>query len=114
MTENDELMTEPVAPPLTDTSEPETGASLLPTPQPVAPLRPRTRWAAIVWGLVMAAIAATALWIVASTERRNGFADWILTLSPPSIAAYAVLLVGGLALVAGLVGLARRLQRGRT
>lgn len=36
---------------------------------------PRTRWAAIVWGLLFAAIAATALWMIADDARRDAIAD---------------------------------------
>lgn len=77
-----------------------------------ADLTPRVRWAAIIWGLAMASIAGLALWVTASAERRLAVADWTLNLSPAAAAAYLVLAVGAVALVGGLVGLARRAQRG--
>lgn len=77
-----------------------------------SPLSPRTRWAAIVWGSVLAAIAGVALWITVSSDRREALADWIVELSPAAAGAYIVLVIGALALVAGVVGIARRAQRG--
>ncbi|MEZ3161720.1 hypothetical protein AB1K54_14430 [Microbacterium sp. BWT-B31] len=83
------------------------------TPQAGRPLpRPRTRWAAIVWGLVLAGAAASVLFVASSPARRDGFANWMLTLSPAAIVAYVLLAIGGLVLVAGVVGLIRRVQRG--
>lgn len=76
-----------------------------------APSGPRTRWAAIVWGLVLAAIASLALWLLTATERQAAATDWILNLTPAAVIAYSVLVIGAFALVAGLVGLVRRAQR---
>jgi apolipoprotein N-acyltransferase len=76
-----------------------------------ATLRPRTRWAAIIWGAVFAVAAALALWIAVSPDRRTALADWSLSLSPAAIGAYILLAIGAIALVAGLVGIVRRLQR---
>jgi apolipoprotein N-acyltransferase len=75
------------------------------------PEAPRARWAAIIWGAVFAITAAIALWVTVSPGRREAVADWIVTLSPMAAAAYMVLVVGAVALVAGVVGLARRAQR---
>lgn len=77
-----------------------------------ATLRPRTRWAAIIWGAVLAAVAALALWITVSPDRRTALADWSLSLSPAAIGAYIALAIGAIALVAGLAGILRRAQRG--
>ncbi len=94
--------------------EPPTDANV---PEPVMldgapPLpRPRIRWAAIVWGLVLASVAASVLWIVLSPARRDGIVDWFAGLSPAAIAAYVLLVIGGFALIAGVVGLIRRFQR---
>ena len=73
--------------------------------------RPRTRWAAIIWGLVLAAIAGFGVWTLLESERREGLVDWLSTLTAPAAIAYAVLAVGVLALVIGMVGVARRIQR---
>lgn len=75
-------------------------------------LRPRTRWAAIIWGVALAAVAALALWITVSPDRRTALADWSLSLSPAAIGAYVALAIGAIALIAGLVGIVRRVQRG--
>ncbi|WP_198425906.1 MULTISPECIES: hypothetical protein [Microbacterium] len=75
------------------------------------PSGPRVRWAGIVWGLVLAAIAALALWVLTDPARHATVTAWMLHLTPAAVTAYAVLLVGGFALVAGVVGLARRAQR---
>jgi len=76
-----------------------------------APAAPRTRWAGIVWGLALAGIAAFALWLLTDADRQAAATDWILNLSPAAAVAYAVLVLGGFALVAGVVGLVRRAQR---
>jgi hypothetical protein len=73
---------------------------------------PRTRWAAIIWGLLLAAISATALWVTVDAGRRDAVAEWIVALSPAAIAAYLLLAAAAIALVSGLVGIARRVQRG--
>jgi len=72
---------------------------------------PRVRWAAIVWGLVLAGIAALALWLLTDASRQVAVTDWMLNLTPAAAIAYAVLILGGFALIAGLVGLVRRAQR---
>lgn len=74
---------------------------------------PRTRWAAVIWGLLFAAISATVLWVTLDAGRRDAVADWVVSLSPPAIVAYLLLAAGAVALVGGLVGIARRIQRGR-
>lgn len=73
---------------------------------------PRTRWAAIIWGLLFAAVSATALWITIDSDRRDAVSAWVLELSPPAAVAYLLLVAGSIALIGGLVGIARRLQRG--
>ena len=88
----------------TPDQQPVTGAA--------ADAAPRTRWAAIIWGLVFAVISATALWVTVDAGRRDAVADWVVSLSPPAIVAYLLLAAGAIALVGGLVGIARRLQRG--
>jgi len=75
------------------------------------PAGPRVRWAGIVWGLVLAGIAALALWLLTDASRQVAVTDWMLNLTPAAAIAYAVLVLGGFALIAGLVGLVRRAQR---
>ncbi|WP_347978239.1 hypothetical protein [Microbacterium sp. ProA8] len=73
---------------------------------------PRIRWAGIVWGLVLAAIAATALWILLDPARQAVLTSWLVGLNPATAIAIAVLLLGMFALITGVVGIARRAQRG--
>ncbi len=97
MSETTELETLPIA-----DDAPDAAASDLP--------RPRTRWAAIIWGLVLAGVAAAALWVVLDPPRRAGITEWLLQLSPLAVVAYAILTGGALLLVVGIAGLARRMQ----
>lgn len=75
---------------------------------------PRVRWAGIVWGVVLAAVAASALWIFAVPSRYAPMREWMLTLAPESIdpgvvAAVALLVVGLLLVITGGIALLRRL-----
>ena len=75
--------------------------------------RPRTRWAAIVWGLIIAAIAATTLAIVGSPARRLALSDWASTLTPGAFWILSVLVVGVFILLLAVLALIRRAQRRR-
>ena len=104
----------PDAAPAPSSLPPAFEGTAVPTPTPAlaaAETGPRVRWAGIVWGIVLAAIAAVALWILTDAARRVALTEWMLEVTPAAAAAYAVLVVGGFALVAGVVGLARRAQR---
>jgi len=59
---------------------------------------------------VFAAAAALGLWVVVSAERRTGAADWLGALSVPAIIAYALLSVGAVVLLTGLIAALRRAQ----
>jgi hypothetical protein len=72
---------------------------------------PRTRWAAIIWGLLFAAVAGTALWVLSDTERREAVANGLLGLTPATVVTIVLLSVGVLLLVSGAAGLLRREQR---
>lgn len=104
-------------PPYVDTRPPASEAPATeperPAPAASAALTgPRIRWAGIVWGLVLAAIAATALWILLDPTRQAALTAWLVSLNPATAVALAVLLLGVFALVTGIVGIARRAQRG--
>jgi apolipoprotein N-acyltransferase len=75
---------------------------------------PRTRWAAIVWGLLFATVAAVSLWLIADADRRAGVSDWALSLTPVTISTLLILTIGVLLLVAGASALLRRVQRRMT
>ncbi|MRG59533.1 hypothetical protein GE115_06555 [Agromyces sp. CFH 90414] len=107
------------APTWTFEREPEASVAGAPVPPPAPepeasvapPLRPRVRWAGIIWGLVFAAIAATLLAVLTDPARRDAATDWWTGLSPAGFALTAVIVVGALLLVAGVAGLARRASR---
>jgi hypothetical protein len=52
------------------------------------------------------------VWILTDAQRQTAITTFMLDLTPAAAIAYVVLVVGGFALVAGIVGLARRAQRG--
>ena len=87
-----------------------------PTPAPAAtPTGPRVRWAGIIWGAVLAGIAASALWLLADPARSAPIREWLLTLSPESfnpgiIVGVVILVVGVLLLIGGAVALLHRAQ----
>lgn len=91
-----------------------------PAPAPAQPVaaasvpltRPRVRWAGIVWGLVLATIAAAALWLLLDPARQAALTSWVVGLSPATAIAIGVLIIGLFALITGVVGIARRAQRG--
>ncbi|WP_334150685.1 hypothetical protein [Microbacterium sp.] len=126
-------MTPPAAPadettPITETSSsddsaPSDAAESLPAPPaPLAapaastsvaaePAAPRVRGAAIIWGLLFAAIAFAGIWTLTGDDRRSAAADAITTLTPGTAVALGLLALGVLVLVTGAVGLIRHAQR---
>ncbi len=76
---------------------------------------PRVRWAGIVWGAVLAGVAASALWLLADPSHYAPIRAWLITLSPESfnpgvIVGVVILVVGVLLLIGGGVALLRRAQ----
>lgn len=97
------------------------------TQEPPAPVRvaeltpaetgveaPRTRWAAVVWGLFFAAVAIGGLWLLSEPSRPNTAVEWAATLDAATGVALLILGLGVILLVAGAAGLLRRTQRRRT
>lgn len=80
------------------------------TDSPAVVPGPRVRWAGIVWGTFFSALAFAALWILGSPERREAAGAWLEQLTAPTIVGTAILALGIVLLVAGLVGLLRRAQ----
>ncbi|MGB4777133.1 hypothetical protein [Microbacterium sp.] len=72
---------------------------------------PRVRWAGMVWGLVLAALAGAGIWLAADEQRIDDLSAWAQNLQPATAVAYALIAVGVIALVTGLVGLLHRAQR---
>jgi len=73
--------------------------------------RPRVRWAGIVWGVAFAAAAAGGVVLTRSPEAYGTLVGWVAAPSIPALVAAALLTVGALILIAGVVGLLRRGQR---
>ncbi|WP_431802011.1 hypothetical protein [Microbacterium sp. bgisy203] len=95
-----------------DAEASDTAASGATTPSDGRPaLRARTRWAGIVWGLVLAAMAIGGVWLASGEARIDDLVAWIAALSPATAIGLGVLTLGALILVTGLVGLLRRAQR---
>lgn len=72
---------------------------------------PRTRWAAIIWGLMFAAIATGTLWMLADADRRATVAEGLVASTPTTFVTVLLLSIGVLLLVGGAAGLIRRAQR---
>ncbi len=79
----------------------------------VATTGPRTRWAGIIWGLVLATIAALCLWVALVPATRTAVADWWLAQTPMTGLAYGALALGAIAVLCAAVGLVGRAQRRR-
>ena len=75
--------------------------------------RPRIRFGAIVWGLIVCTIAATVFWIASDDRRRDEFGGWITGLTPGTMTLLAMLILGGLLLLwGGLAAIRRSQERG--
>lgn len=75
---------------------------------------PRTRWAAVVWGLFFAAVAIAGLWLLSEPSRPGAAVEWAVTLDAATGVALLILGLGVILLVAGAAGLLRRTQRRRS
>lgn len=91
----------------------EEGPASAPAPADgaVPPAGPRVRWAGIVWGLALAALAAYGVWLAGTPGRLDELAALAPQISPTGLVAAVALTLGALVLVTGLVGLLRRAQR---
>lgn len=73
--------------------------------------RPPIRWAAIVWGTIVAAIAVAVLTVLGSNVRRQAFADWLGGLGVGGFVMLGILAVGIFILILAALALIRRAQR---
>ncbi|GAA4780122.1 hypothetical protein [Microbacterium gilvum] len=95
----------------------ETAVAAAPEPgaAPTVAEQPRTRWAAIVWGVALAIAAALGLGQTVDPSRfttlQDGVVEWTLAADPLSVSLAVVLALGAAVLVAGLAGIARGVQR---
>lgn len=74
------------------------------------PAEPRLRVGAMVWGVIVCIASATTLAIVAAPQRREAVLDWLLDLTPSSVGVLAIVAVGGVMLLLGLVSVLRHRQ----
>ena len=72
---------------------------------------PRVRWAGIVWGTAFAALAGTGFWLASTTDRTEDLGVWAVELPPATAITGAVIVIGAVVLLIGLVGVLRRAQR---
>jgi uncharacterized integral membrane protein len=75
---------------------------------------PRIRWAAIVWGLILAVIAVTVLAFIAEPDRRAAVTDFLWSLDGPTLLLLGLVALGFLMLVSGALTAIHRAQNRRT
>jgi hypothetical protein len=73
--------------------------------------RPTIRWGALVWSLLFGAAAGFILWVLVDPARRLAVGDWLATLNPLAAGLYALVAVGVILALFGIVGLIRRGER---
>ena len=73
--------------------------------------RPRIRVGAVVWGLIVTAVGAGALYLYSTPERRQAALDWVLSLTPFGFLIVGLAALGALIFVIGIVVLIRDAQR---
>ena len=81
-----------------------------PDPTPDA-ARPRVRIGAVVWGLVVSVFAALMISVVLDPVRSAEIATWLGQVSGATIGLIALISLGALLLLLGLVSLLRHAQR---
>jgi hypothetical protein len=80
-----------------------------------APLpRPRIRAGAIVWGVLLAAIAGLTIWILTDPVREEAFTGWFANLPEGAAGLLLLLVVGALLLLWGALAAVRRAQERET
>ena len=80
--------------------------------QPAVP-RPRIRSGAIVWGVIVSAVAVFMLGIVTSPANSAAFAEWTGALGWGGVTLAAVIAVGAFILIMALLSVIRAAQRRR-
>ena len=85
----------------------ETADATASTPIP----RPRIRWGAITWGLIVTGIAIVVPSVAGSAQGRGSMADFLGDLTFGSASLILVLALGVTVLLLGLLAVIRRAQR---
>lgn len=78
---------------------------------PIGTVEPRTRWAGIIWGIVLAAIAIGGAIYTLSNNVDFGFTSWVMTLTPFTLAIYFILGIAAIAVIGVVVALLRHAQK---
>jgi hypothetical protein len=90
----------------------ETGMSGADNETPIgAIVRPRIRWAGVVWGLVLMVLGTGVLYIASAAERASAVHDWLRALNGGTAWALAIAVVGGIIVILALLGAIRSAQR---
>jgi hypothetical protein len=72
---------------------------------------PRIRWAAVVWGLTFAAVAAAGYAVASSGSATNTLMDTLASAQPGAAIAVLLLIAGALVTIGAVAGLMRGAQR---
>ncbi len=72
--------------------------------------RPRIRVGAIVWGVLLCAVAGLTLWVATDPARERAFADWLEGLPEGAAGLLLLLILGALLLLWGALAAIRRFQ----
>lgn len=88
-----------------------TATPATPTSDDVALPRPRIRTGAVVWGLLLVALSAAALWTVADSGRRATAVEAVTALDGFGWTVVGVVTFGGILTLIALAAVIRQLQR---
>ncbi|MFC0682818.1 hypothetical protein ACFFGH_33720 [Lysobacter korlensis] len=105
-------MTEPHTPtdPATELFGAPTATQPVGSADPALLARPRIRVGAIVWGVLLFAIAALTLWVTTDPARERAFSNWFAGLPEGAAGLLLLLVVGALLLLWGALAAIRRSQ----
>lgn len=102
---------QPLSPPMA--TAPDAHGHASPWRHDAPATEPRTRWAGIIWGVVIAAIAVVGIRTVIDDAARAATGDWWFGLTSVAGVAWFALAVGAIAVLCAAVGLIGRAQRRR-
>jgi hypothetical protein len=77
------------------------------------PTTPRIRWGGVIWGALFCAFGVVVMVVLSSDSNRQGFTAWFDGLGPAGAGITAIIALGVLVLILGILGLAGRAQRPR-
>ncbi|BDZ51542.1 hypothetical protein GCM10025867_37830 [Frondihabitans sucicola] len=100
--------------PADDPTAPDTAATRpMPTSGTVSheSSTPRIRWAGVVWGALFCAFGVVSMVVLSTPANRHAFTSWVNGLGPSGAGVVALVAVGILVLLLGILGAAGRAQR---